>query len=476
MLQTLDVLIGFTLVMLVMSMVVTMVTQFWGSWVKNLKGEVLAEGIARLLSMLDRGLAVEDARKIAVHILTNPLVGRPEQSGTHRLAAVVHREELVKLVLDFAGDGDATKVSDQLGPPGSAEEEQQLQHRLRASLARNGIANPKEVLEAIRLATLDLEKAKPELSNSMRAAAAILEHATSEFLGKLNNWFDQTMDRVSDLFTARIQVVTFVASLSVALLFQVNAFELINRLSVDDALRNKVVAIAIDRAKQGSPQTEVESTGAADATNSTAAANAADSTPYQSANLTETATDSDGTNVAENAADTAANNLTGNATVPDAAAETPGAARAKAAAGPCPGPPACGPEAAAAKAVADECTALPATGAGQAASLRAAVHRCVGELGDVGLIAFPKSWDDWAAGWGSDWTAALWQMIGILLSAALLSLGAPFWYSLLGNLVRLRSVVARKDDVEREQRQETQPLPIESAGPSAQSAPRSKRR
>jgi len=44
------------------------------------------------------------------------------------------------------------------------------------------------------------------------------------------------------------------------------------------------------------------------------------------------------------------------------------------------------------------------------------------------------------------------------------------------NLVRLRSVVARKDDVEREQRQETQPLPIESAGPSAQSAPRSKRR
>jgi len=187
----------------------------------------------------------------------------------------------------------------------------------------------REVIEAVTYTTENvsgLEVSSPVRYRGVSVGRIPAQNGTtSEFLGKLNNWFDQTMDRVSDLFTARIQVVTFVASLSVALLFQVNAFELINRLSVDDALRNKVVAIAIDRAKQGSPQTEVESTGAADATNSTAAANAADSTPYQSANLTETATDSDGTNVAENAADTAANNLTGNATVPDAAAETPGA-------------------------------------------------------------------------------------------------------------------------------------------------------
>ena len=36
--QTLDVLIGFTLVMLIMSAAVTMITQFVGTWLFNLKG------------------------------------------------------------------------------------------------------------------------------------------------------------------------------------------------------------------------------------------------------------------------------------------------------------------------------------------------------------------------------------------------------------------------------------------------------
>ena len=69
MLKTLDVLIGFTLVMLVMSMAVTMVTQFLGTWLLNLKGVSLREGLTRLLANLDSGLAATDARKIAEYVL-----------------------------------------------------------------------------------------------------------------------------------------------------------------------------------------------------------------------------------------------------------------------------------------------------------------------------------------------------------------------------------------------------------------------
>ena len=35
----------------------------------------------------------------------------------------------------------------------------------------------------------------------------------------------------------------------------------------------------------------------------------------------------------------------------------------------------------------------------------------------------------------------------------LLSLGAPFWYNALQNLIRLRSVIASKDDQQRNERQ-----------------------
>jgi hypothetical protein len=40
----------------------------------------------------------------------------------------------------------------------------------------------------------------------------------------------------------------------------------------------------------------------------------------------------------------------------------------------------------------------------------------------------------------------------------LLSLGAPFWYNALKNLIRLRSLIAQKDDDQRQTRQtETSP-------------------
>ena len=43
----------------------------------------------------------------------------------------------------------------------------------------------------------------------------------------------------------------------------------------------------------------------------------------------------------------------------------------------------------------------------------------------------------------------------MLTTALLLSLGAPFWYGALQNLLKLRSVLAQKDDVERQDRQTT---------------------
>jgi hypothetical protein len=45
--------------------------------------------------------------------------------------------------------------------------------------------------------------------------------------------------------------------------------------------------------------------------------------------------------------------------------------------------------------------------------------------------------------------------LGIALSTLLLSLGAPFWFEALKNLLRLRSVIAGKDDLQRQQRATT---------------------
>ena len=116
MLQTVDVLIGFSLVMLVLSIVVTMLVQFVISMLLNLKGRVLKEGVAHLLNLLDKdGLTANETKQIAKHLLTNALVARKRVFGgligrKFALAHTIHREELIKLILDFAGNCDLVKA------------------------------------------------------------------------------------------------------------------------------------------------------------------------------------------------------------------------------------------------------------------------------------------------------------------------------------------------------------------------------
>jgi hypothetical protein len=55
----------------------------------------------------------------------------------------------------------------------------------------------------------------------------------------------------------------------------------------------------------------------------------------------------------------------------------------------------------------------------------------------------------------------------MLLTALLLSLGAPFWYGVLGKLLQLRSILAVKDDKQRAERQMNEPVAATSAGATA---------
>jgi len=67
------------------------------------------------------------------------------------------------------------------------------------------------------------------------------------------------------------------------------------------------------------------------------------------------------------------------------------------------------------------------------------------------LLEIPTSASDWASRWtGDNWAM---KLLGIVLTAMLLSLGAPFWYNALKNLIRLRSAIAQKDDDQRLSRQ-----------------------
>lgn len=388
MLQALDVLIGFTLVMLILSMAVTMITQYIAGALLNMRGTALRQGISRLLALMDEGLKLRDAWLITDHILRNPLIGgaRLLRPG-HDLATVVHREELTRLILDFAIPDDAEKAAAQekpgqwsllglartsldfvmtLGKPETArrrrrERKAALRATLNESLKRNDIGKPAETLKKVRDELLVLERTRPELSNSVRLNMALLAHANSEYLSKFNSWFDQSIDRVSKLFTQRVWIVTALVSLVLAFAVQLDSIALMNRLSVDDDLRSQLVTAALKEPERRDPAL-----------------------------------------------------LKGGEQAPQTREEL----------------------------------------------VKRIEQAGYADLDRLGLVSVPDSPSDWLARWQappageSDRRFPL--FFGILLTAALLSLGAPFWYSSLANLLKLRSVVARKEEAQRYERQTTQ--------------------
>jgi hypothetical protein len=385
-LKSLDVLIGLTVVLLALSMAVTVITQSITTLV-NSRGRHLRRGLTDLLQQLDPALTESLSQTVATQVLMHPLVsgshtpvpqgGSRSRSaallawvrrvtGGPRLGSIVHREEFTKLVMGLAcGEGTV-----QLEAAAGAA--------LRQALANNGVADPETTLKTIRTLALQLERSSPELSNMARQNIAILRAAESDLVAKINNWFDQTMDRTSQRFTASTRAITFFAAFIVAFGLQVDTPSLVNRLAADDALR----AAFVDEARELYAYEQAEQQRLA------------------------------------------------------AGKETPAAGGAPAA------------EAGAAGATAAAVQAAP-TPDEMARKYRAF-------LATNGIVRLPSS-----AGWWDGFRTA--NVFGMLLTTLLLSMGAPFWYSTLGRLLQLRSVLASKDDAQRRERQSSEMAPAGQA-------------
>ncbi len=520
--ETLDILIGFTVVMLIVSLPVTMITQGIGEFL-NLRGVALRHGVVSLLGLLDDRLK-DDGLAIATKLLKDPLIARRGIAGGNRLAGTVHREELAKLIIRLAATAPDTARAASLARADAAAEVAAASaandpDRLRAAkaaafdavqanpppveandddrsslwrwlagptakltddahnlvgtvLAGLDITHPEAVLKAVRAAQLGFERLEPAAATDVRATKAMLAEATSDFLAKFNAWFDQSMDRVSETFTLYSRFVTLFVALAVVVVLQLDAITLVNRLSADKHVRDALVAGALkdparfnpglppaegikraeadDKSAQGeltkataevdrnaavvaaaTSDTDKASAAAALATAKTARSEADDKAAatairLQLAKARKT--------LAEAAANTvAAREKT--AKTPDDADKQQVLAAAEAA------------EQDAAKTVADlDTPANIATVLGNDPGLNDVVN--------LRLVELPQS----LTGWWNGWTADTWlrHLTGILLSAALLSLGGPFWYALLENLLKFRPTIAKKDDEQRKTRQTAQ--------------------
>ncbi len=333
MLKTLDVLIGTTTVILIFSMAVTVITQAISGYFGR-RGKHLKSGLSDLLQQL--GIPErKTAETIAQAVLTHPLIA----DGKGKLGTVIHREEFTKLLMDLAAGNGVVSLKDN------------EKTKLVDMLQQSGISDPQATLKNVRAMELQLEATNPELATDVRQAQALISEATSDYVARVNSWFDQTIDRVSQRFSHYTHWITLAAAAVVVLSIQLDVIAVIDRLSIDDQFRNTVVS-----ASANDFYTE-----------------------------TKTPTAAQGTTPAE-------------------------------------------------------AKPVPSVAPGAYYDL----------LGKAGLITLPTD---------RNWPAQLKdarRYPGMVLAILMISLGAPFWYNILKDLLGLRSSLAKKDDLQRVIRQTTQ--------------------
>jgi len=367
MLKTLDILIGATTVLLLFSMAVTVITQAVTSFLDK-RGKHLLAGLASLLQHL--GIQSRDsAETIAKAVLTHPMVAAAEG----KLGTVVSREEFTTLLLDLArGQGAASLEGD-------------AKTVLQDLLKQNGVADPGQTLSDIRKMALMLEVSNPEMANHMRSEMAIVRECATDYVAKINAWFDQTIDRVSQAFSKHAQRVTIAAAFVVVIAVQLDIIAVVDRLSIDDQFRAAVVGpVAAQLAKTMTQPSDA------------AAAQTAPATP----------------------ASNSAAPPTGSAS---AASSLPA------------GPPSA------------------TTGTDSQSKPQLDTQLYYNLLDGAGLVTLPTN---------KEWLERIQdprRYPGMILAVLLISLGAPFWYNILKDLLGLRSALAQKDDAQRAQRQVTQP-------------------
>ena len=413
-LEKLDTLIAFAVVMLGVSLIITILTQIISTFL-GLRGSNLLWGIQTLFERLAPGLdaAGLQPEALAKEILQHELISDSSfsQAGDMwligPLVAFLSKVWPTSRLIPRWRYATAIRLEELV---------RALQHRV-ASLPAGQAAILTNLLsatnpEADRKLTM-INAALRAITPAAAPAPAyavqvdkILQQATDaaqQSVGKLETWFSSTMDRVAQRFAVQVRIWTVVFAFLIAFGAHLDSLRLLDQLSASPETRAALVNIRdgmLGEAKTLLPPAD--------------GAPAANEVPISADILKEALDELKKNNPAMAGAGTIP---AGTASVQDAAAWLTAQ----------PGMP-------------------PNAGAEYRKSvigvLRGHADKINRDLLQTGVQLIPIPYPGILAFDGRR------NLLGILLAAAFLSLGAPFWYNALKNLSNLRGVVANKEEQE----------------------------
>lgn len=454
MLDSLDTLIAFTLIMLVVSLLITIAVQMVSAAL-SLRGKNLARGLANtFVTILPKSQKEVDG--LIDHLLKDPILSDSwlkKFSSKLRLATVVRSDEVFDAIHRIA-----------IGKAGTGEQQAYAKNLLIAlgmdevsQDTSNVIDTTKRIADKVDSALKELlEKAPPELgpardaveqvtaelkafakaeadrvAQSATVAAAAIDNAYQKF----QYWCDTAQERAQQRFAMNTRLVTIFFAIIFSFVLQLDTFEIYKFVSTNRAAREKLVAQASAVASHAeevfndNPGVLKEALASfKDKQTENDVMNALKPINYQ-----EDDTRGSLSRRVNEALKVPRDKKTKIIEDIDTAIDEVVASRLK-------------------------------NQAGHFKTVAASIDQTGFNLIPSGQTAEGKSWR-----WGNNiWDGiGLAHFFGMLFTAGLLSLGAPFWYNILKNLTSLRSMVAGKiSDEQKEARRQPEAAGGRSAPPT----------
>jgi hypothetical protein len=207
-LRSLDTLIGFVTVLLVLSLAVTTLTQIVANFLR-LRSRHLRAGVLDVFRQLGWEFAGDGAQILARRVV--------------RSKDAITREDLIETLLSLAQKNTELKdkITDQT--PGF---------------------DPQTLLAHFRRTALELSVERPDLAAAVVRSAAFARSPLAGLASDIFGVFDSTMDRVSAKFTVQSRKLVAVIGIAVALALPLDTFDLLQRLARSDSAREQAVTLA----------------------------------------------------------------------------------------------------------------------------------------------------------------------------------------------------------------------------------------
>ena len=272
MLKQIDTLIGFAVVMSMVSLLITIITQMISA-ILGLRGLNLADSLIVMIDTIEPKIPTYLRRQLVDHILTRPVISDSMMSMSEswadkvpllswfrkrwKRASAIRPDELLSILRRLTEvptliprmppqpqaqlpPQHSSAVGQTREPPPRLQQTQiqTLEDAATAILNRLAVAG-----DTTAAAITTLNAALPGLLEA-RGAAFIHEAAgaTNVVLVNLERWFNSAQNRAQQWFAIHTRVWTVIAAVGMAFALQLDAFQLVTQLSNDSELRARLLS------------------------------------------------------------------------------------------------------------------------------------------------------------------------------------------------------------------------------------------